>query len=263
MDNNDISKNGFTLQKFIKIYSIFLSVIIGITGICFIVSVSHLYFTGEGAPYSRERVGTYLKAISVPIILSVLGVLAGAVLSVINDVKEKLHSGKPDPVMAKRALAKIFDASGSKAVLLERRKQKLIILITAASSIFIFALSLVLAILLPEHAIEGLNGHVVMSVLIMTPSVVIVLSGIYAALRLYAGSCEAEAALIKSEIKADPTKKKAPEARENLTRGWLFSIRGAVLALSVLFIVLGIFNGGMKDVFAKAVAICTECIGLG
>ena len=34
-------------------------------------------------------------------------------------------------------------------------------------------------------------------------------------------------------------------------------------ALAVLFIVLGIFNGGMDDVWSKAAAICTECIGLG
>ena len=32
---------------------------------------------------------------------------------------------------------------------------------------------------------------------------------------------------------------------------------------AVALVVLGIFNGGMGDVLAKAVKICTECIGLG
>lgn len=36
-----------------------------------------------------------------------------------------------------------------------------------------------------------------------------------------------------------------------------------VLALAVVFIVAGILNGGMFDVFVKAINICTECIGLG
>ncbi len=36
-----------------------------------------------------------------------------------------------------------------------------------------------------------------------------------------------------------------------------------VFALSAVLIVLGIVNGGLYDVFVKAVNICTECIGLG
>ncbi|MBQ6431502.1 MAG: hypothetical protein IJJ99_06485 [Oscillospiraceae bacterium] len=34
-------------------------------------------------------------------------------------------------------------------------------------------------------------------------------------------------------------------------------------AAAVLLIVLGVVNGGSRDVFAKAVKICSECIGLG
>ena len=30
-----------------------------------------------------------------------------------------------------------------------------------------------------------------------------------------------------------------------------------------VFIVIGMFNGGMDDVLYKAINICTECIGLG
>ena len=38
----------------------------------------------------------------------------------------------------------------------------------------------------------------------------------------------------------------------------------AVLAvIGVLLVVLGILNGGAGDVLAKAVKICSECIGIG
>ncbi|MCR4675900.1 MAG: hypothetical protein K5634_01560 [Sphaerochaetaceae bacterium] len=40
-------------------------------------------------------------------------------------------------------------------------------------------------------------------------------------------------------------------------------VRIAVLAAALIFIVLGIFNGSMSAVLAKAIRICTECIGLG
>ncbi|MBO7195979.1 MAG: thioredoxin [Clostridia bacterium] len=36
-----------------------------------------------------------------------------------------------------------------------------------------------------------------------------------------------------------------------------------MVAVAAALVILGIFNGGVSDVFAKAVKICTECIGLG
>lgn len=36
-----------------------------------------------------------------------------------------------------------------------------------------------------------------------------------------------------------------------------------LLLISVVLIVLGVINGGMRDVLVKAINICTECIGLG
>ena len=37
----------------------------------------------------------------------------------------------------------------------------------------------------------------------------------------------------------------------------------ALFGAGVLLTVLGVLNGGARDVFAKAVRICSECIGLG
>lgn len=40
-------------------------------------------------------------------------------------------------------------------------------------------------------------------------------------------------------------------------------LRICLLALSGILLVLGVLNGGARDVFAKAAAVCSECIGLG
>ena len=40
-------------------------------------------------------------------------------------------------------------------------------------------------------------------------------------------------------------------------------IRRILLAAAVCFVVMGIFNGSMRDVLVKAIKICTECVGLG
>lgn len=43
----------------------------------------------------------------------------------------------------------------------------------------------------------------------------------------------------------------------------LSAIRIVLFGVAVLFIVLGVMNGGWYDVLVKAINICTECIGLG
>ena len=40
-------------------------------------------------------------------------------------------------------------------------------------------------------------------------------------------------------------------------------VRRILMVAAILFIVMGIFNGSMKDVLVKAIRICTECVGLG
>ena len=41
------------------------------------------------------------------------------------------------------------------------------------------------------------------------------------------------------------------------------AVRIALFALSALLLTLGVIGGEARDVFAKAAAICSECIGLG
>ena len=43
----------------------------------------------------------------------------------------------------------------------------------------------------------------------------------------------------------------------------ILGVRIALVGCAVLFIILGVTNGGMSDVLNKAIKICTECIGLG
>ena len=52
-----------------------------------------------------------------------------------------------------------------------------------------------------------------------------------------------------------PTRQRAPRAP-----GWL---RILLYAFAAALTVLGICNGGLRDVLVKAINICTECIGLG
>ncbi len=55
-------------------------------------------------------------------------------------------------------------------------------------------------------------------------------------------------------------------AKETIRQRRLLSLtllRISIFAVAILLIVLGVANGGMKDVWEKAIRICSECIGLG
>ena len=76
-------------------------------------------------------------------------------------------------------------------------------------------------------------------------------------------SAEREIALIKEAKKnADPIPcEEGQEQNDEDVLGLVAKI--IIIALSAIFILLGVLNGGMADVLGKAIKICTECIGLG
>ncbi len=93
---------------------------------------------------------------------------------------------------------------------------------------------------------------------------------IEAEIRKILGECE-EVAPVQEEVVAPPTKAKKPlvkakkekKTHPKARKIWTNVVRIGLAAAGIALVVLGIFNGGMKDVLLKAINICTQCIGLG
>ena len=64
---------------------------------------------------------------------------------------------------------------------------------------------------------------------------------------------------VKAEDGLDPAKGGAVESRAQGGK----PLRMLLLAAALVLIAAGLFNGSARDVFGKAVKICTECVGLG
>ena len=63
-------------------------------------------------------------------------------------------------------------------------------------------------------------------------------------------------------LKAAPQQKPVSSADEAVKPVSPY-LRAALYVAAVVLIVLGVMNGGLRDVLVKAINICTECIGLG
>ena len=81
---------------------------------------------------------------------------------------------------------------------------------------------------------------------------------VYAYLALVAAALVWQAAAREKKPRPDVT---APAEARPVKR--LAAARLILLAAGAALVVLGILNGGARDVLVKAVNICTECIGLG
>ncbi len=60
----------------------------------------------------------------------------------------------------------------------------------------------------------------------------------------------------RKPVKVGNVENRAPSGKVKI-------LQMALLIAAIVLIVAGIFNGSARDVFAKAVKICTECVGLG
>ena len=73
---------------------------------------------------------------------------------------------------------------------------------------------------------------------------------------------EAAKEQIRVEKNSGMSQETKKEETKPLTRN-IRMLRTALLILAIVLIIAGVFNGSSRDVFGKAVKICTECVGLG
>ena len=163
------------------------------------------------------------------------------------------------------------DACDVSALSAIQQEQKFRTLLTVAAAVLSVAAALPSAIrilFLTEYDMEY-NARVIESVAWILPATLMVMGICTAFLYLRDASLNRQTDLVKAAIKAtaevgaaSPAEKKT-KAPEKSNKTVVLGLRIALLAASVILIVAGIFNGGVADVFAKAINICTECIGLG
>ncbi len=261
-------KTASSETKLRLIWGIALSVVIVITGIALAVSCVAIYKSGP-SPFSREGVGQALLRLLPLLILCVLGVIGGGVLALVHPSREgKLRGGMPPSKMLERFYKgySIEENETLQAAWRARTKWKRVAWCYAAAVGLLSALPFLLHLTNASHfTTEHLNRDILFACLTALPFVCF-LVGICGLLLPYVSELRDKQLLseIKAAVAAGTLPKRDAEAVETpKSRTRLWGIRIAVLAVAVLFIVLGIWNGGMRDVLEKGIRICTECIGLG
>ena len=247
------------------LYSVLLSILLVIAGLCMMIACVGIYNAGD-QPFSREAVAVAFGRISIPVYTCLAGVIAGLLLDL-------LLPEDPAPVLPGRPYARILATyrkrvdlslcdpeTRHETVRLERNRRlhKTVshVLLLIGSAVF-----LVYAMNPANYPDAQINGAMKKAVYVLLATVALPFG--YGIFNAFYGvsSIRREIDVLKQ---APAAAKKAAVKTAAPDRGKaIFALRTAVLAVAVACLLFGFFTGGTADVMTKAINICTECVGLG
>ena len=256
-----------SIKKRVRLlYGIMLSVMLTVTGVLLMMACVNVYRIGD-RPFTPDNISAEFSKIAVVVWITVAMVVIGIILTlVMPEEKAKLRA----TINKKTILGRLSRRIDTEALPTEV-KEKLeaedklckTLKIAAAALIAVAAIVGLVYALNPANFSADYNASVIAACTLILPLSFFGIGIATAYLIIESASLDRRIALVKSAMAAG-SKAADAEACEKASRPWLaIGIRIAVAAIAILFIVLGIFNGGMADVLSKAINICTECIGLG
>ena len=256
-----------TKKKIKLIYSALLSVLLIITGILLVAACVSIYRLGD-RPFTVENISNAFSKIAIPVWITVGAVVVGAVLALVFPEKERRLKAKYErKVTLSRMLCRLDKEKAPIEVLCkiekEEKLRKMLRIFATALSVIV-SLPAVIHSLNFENFTADYNANVITACAFIIPCSVIVMGIAVAFICLEDMSLVREIECIKSALTESGIKGPAKNVAcaSERSKAVLYT-RIAVAVVSLVFIVLGILNGGMADVLSKAIHICTECIGLG
>ena len=255
-----------------KIYGICLAVLILAVGVCFALSCISIYRSGS-SPFTRDSIAVHFDRIAIPVYVCLAGVIGGGVLSLVLPLeRSKVKPRRDAAVTLDKLSAKLDTASCDASVQASIRKERVlrlvVVIVTGVLSVGAMLPAIIWCVNPAHFSIENLSGDIKTASLFVIPCAVVAL-GLWVVAVLWCGaSVTLETALVKTALasgKGLPKQRGEALPPKRLTSNpyFVWGVRGAILAVGIACIVLGILNGGMADVLGKAIRICTECIGLG
>ena len=252
------------MVRYHRIYNIVLSIVIVIAGICLMAGCLSISQSGD-QPFSRESVAATFSGIAFPVILClVMTILSFLFEGISPSEKESTPKFKPYQAIVNRLhLTRDFmncdEALRQEIMGLQKKRRTLITIRTVILAVSSIAF-LIYALNSSHFHQSEINSSMINAMLVLIPCLLVSFAySLYVSLtddKLL----EKEIELIK-KIPSLEQERVKPEPFDDSKR--MNYIRCTVIAFALFFMISGFIAGGTIDVLAKAINICTECIGLG
>ena len=252
-------------NKLDKIFLLVTSFQTIILGIVFIMQVLRIYY-GNNAVFTREICAQYILEILPVIILWVLLIIGSFIYFNITNFKYKnvsKISNVTKQVNLERVCPVIDDEEINSKLLNIKKKNKIAGIVTIAIIVISSVMGLCYLLNIKHFDPTGdLSKQAVEMAIHLMPWVIISFGSFigYAFYKEFNAkvSCDILREIIKNHGKVikNVTESKKTKLIKMITQT-------VILSIAIIFIVIGVINGGADDTLQKAINICTECIGLG
>lgn len=245
-----------------RIYFTLITLALVAVAVLLMVQCVAIYRSGED-PFTRESVAQHFAPIAVPVYLCIGLVAAGFALSPLLPAAPDSTPDR-DVITLRRLQAKTnltaCDAGLVRQVCVQRRARNRHHFITMALLAVGTAVFLWYALDPGNYSMENKNGSVIRAVWVMLISMgVPFLYGVFTAY-FCRGSVKKEIALLRTAPKEAVCAAPKTTAKSAV---WMPYVQGAITVIACGMITYGALTGGAFAMLAKAIKICTECIGLG
>lgn len=240
------------------IYGCISTALIALCAVLLIIGCLRIYQSGD-RPYSREAVAAALQSIAIPGWLCLASVLGGIVLHLIlptENPKYKARRNESDALAQYQEKYAELTADEQNAVRKEVTFRRAVVAVTAVACCLLALYPIVYYADAGHFTVENLGADVVKALIVAMIPAAAALVLVYICRRLWDASILRETDIYRKHP-VKPGKIAATSPASPAAARWV------CLAVAVALIVLGVINGGHKDVLDKAIKICTECIGLG
>lgn len=257
-----------------KAAGILISIASAASCICFIVGCIMIYLSGD-VPFSRQSVAETFSYIQIPVYISLILIAVGFFLSLFTSEEKAKKKITTDEGMTLEIKRRTNDISAASPALLKKIKSAKALRFISNALLFIVLVAelIIYVILINKTGILQRGGaestavtqNTVDALLWLLPFVACALGITILHSYLNSHLIKKETALlstlphIKDRAKVEKTLADANDNGEISTN----IVRIAIFCAALVLAVYGFIAGGYVDVLAKAVAICTECIGLG
>ena len=257
-----------SLKYIYTIYGIVTSLLLIVTGILLMVSCVNIYNMGN-EPFTRENISSEFSKINIPVYITLVAIALGTVLWLITPARKRKTSARISKKTVLTRLEKRLDIAScdapTSAVITKEKKLRLILRIATATLCIAICIPALVYVLNFNNFGADYNAAVIAACMWILPCTFVSMGLCIVLTYIENASLERQIKAVKAAMAKTGSISTSDEkcCCQSKRRKIMLSIRLVLVAVALLFIVVGIFNGGMDDVLSKAVNICTECIGLG
>ena len=259
-----------TMKRIHLIYGIVLTAVTIFAGLCFIAACCNIYFTGvaNDVPqiYTRAIVAENFGKIAIPVYFCLAMVIGSFILHLALPLeKKKLVPEKNLPLILARLQAKT-DLESCAVDLQDRisaeKMQRKFLCVLSAALLAVGSVVFLVFACNGNHWGGNSTPSMVSAMYMMIGCLSVPLAFTIYAAYFCRKSIQTEIDLMKLANAQAPKKAEKPEPKPQ-NRFLVPGIQIAIVAAGLVLVILGACSGGTVDILNKAIAICTECVGLG